>query len=99
MLTATFLGKKTNLDREKASPFECGFSPFSTSRIPFSLRFFMIAIIFLVFDVEIAILLPLPILPLMISLMSWIIISMIFIITLIIGLLHEWNNGALEWAQ
>jgi NADH-ubiquinone oxidoreductase chain 3 len=54
------LRKKTNLDREKTSPFECGFDPFSNSRIPFSLRFYIITIIFLVFDVEIAIILPLP---------------------------------------
>jgi NADH-ubiquinone oxidoreductase chain 3 len=60
ILTASVLRKKTSLDREKSSPFECGFDPFSNSRIPFSLRFYMIAIIFLVFDVEIAILLPIP---------------------------------------
>jgi NADH-ubiquinone oxidoreductase chain 3 len=60
IVTASILRKKSLLDREKASPFECGFDPFSNSRIPFSLRFYMIAIIFLVFDVEIAILLPLP---------------------------------------
>ena len=99
IMTATVLGKKTNLDREKTSPFECGFSPFSTSRIPFSLRFFIIAIIFLIFDVEIAILLPLPILPLVISAPTWTIISIIFILTLIVGLFHEWNNGALEWTS
>jgi NADH-ubiquinone oxidoreductase chain 3 len=60
ILVASLLRKKSTLDREKSSPFECGFDPFSNSRIPFSLRFYIITIIFLIFDVEIAIILPLP---------------------------------------
>lgn len=99
ILAATIIRKKKISDREKNSPFECGFDPFSNSRIPFSLRFFIIAIIFLVFDVEIAILLPIPIISQSININIWITVSFIFILTLIIGLIHEWNFGALDWSE
>ena len=99
ILTASILSKKRFNDREKSSPFECGFDPFSNSRIPFSLRFYIIAIIFLIFDVEIAILLPIPIIAPLTEIISWLLISSIFIATLIVGLFHEWNFGALEWSN
>jgi NADH-ubiquinone oxidoreductase chain 3 len=88
-MTASILSKKRYLDREKASPFECGFDPFSNSRIPFSLRFYIIAIIFLVFDVEIAILLPLPLSAKIIDYNLWGSVLIVFIGTLVIGLAHE----------
>nr|AFY64342.1 NADH dehydrogenase subunit 3 [Limulus polyphemus] len=90
------LSKKSTLDKEKSSPYECGFNPFSSSRIPFSLRFFLISIIFLIFDVEIALLLPIP---LTTSLKNSMITLSIFLMILILGLFHEWNQGALEWAN
>nr|QXG19418.1 NADH dehydrogenase subunit 3 [Drosophila navojoa] len=99
MLLASILSKKTLVDREKSSPFECGFDPKSSSRLPFSLRFFLITIIFLIFDVEIALILPMIIIFKMSNLLIWMITSFIFIIILLIGLYHEWNQGMLNWSN
>nr|AVN67911.1 NADH dehydrogenase subunit 3 [Lobopterella dimidiatipes] len=99
MFLASFLSKKMIEDREKSSPFECGFDPKSSARLPFSSRFFLIAIIFLIFDVEIALLLPITIIMNTSNIMSWIIISYSFLLILLMGLYHEWNQGSLEWAS
>lgn len=94
---ASTLSKKTILDREKRSPFECGFEPFNSSRLPFSIRFFLIAIIFLIFDVEIALIFPIINALKINNLIVWTYSSIIFILILLGGLYHEWNQGALEW--
>nr|ACA62574.1 NADH dehydrogenase subunit 3 [Scaptomyza crassifemur] len=99
MILASILSKKTLVDREKSSPFECGFDPKSSSRLPFSLRFFLITIIFLIFDVEIALILPMIIIFKFSNLMVWSITSVIFILILLIGLYHEWNQGMLNWSN
>nr|AYM85070.1 NADH dehydrogenase subunit 3 [Spathosternum nigrotaeniatum] len=99
MLLATTLSKKMINDREKSSPFECGFDPKSSARMPFSLRFFLIAVIFLIFDVEIALILPIVIIMKSSSIMVWTTSTMFFIIVLLGGLYHEWNQGALQWAE
>nr|YP_010350429.1 NADH dehydrogenase subunit 3 [Chagasia sp. 1 SJ-2020]UOK09910.1 NADH dehydrogenase subunit 3 [Chagasia sp. 1 SJ-2020] len=97
MILASLLSKKTLTDREKSSPFECGFDPMSSSRLPFSLRFFLIAIIFLIFDVEIALLMPMILIIKSSNMINWTITTVFFIFILLIGLYHEWNQGALEW--
>nr|YP_448744.1 NADH dehydrogenase subunit 3 [Petrobius brevistylis]AAX39856.1 NADH dehydrogenase subunit 3 [Petrobius brevistylis] len=99
MLLATILSKKTHNDREKSSPFECGFDPKGSARIPFSLRFFLIAAIFLIFDVEITLLLPMVIIGEKTTMTSWFIISALFVLILLVGLYHEWNQGSLTWAE
>nr|YP_011017347.1 NADH dehydrogenase subunit 3 [Amblyomma dubitatum]WQF69010.1 NADH dehydrogenase subunit 3 [Amblyomma dubitatum] len=84
--------------KEKLSPFECGFDPFSLSRIPFSLKFFFIGIVFLIFDVEIIIILPFPIL---LNSKNFSFVISFFFINLIIlfGLLFEWKSGMIDWMK
>nr|QFG40105.1 NADH dehydrogenase subunit 3 [Alpheus bellulus] len=99
MIVSSLLSKKTINDREKNSPFECGFDPKGSARMPFSLRFFLIAVIFLIFDVEITLLLPLvPIISLS-NIKTWILTGIFFLIILLLGLYHEWAQGALDWAE
>nr|ACA62466.1 NADH dehydrogenase subunit 3 [Drosophila bifasciata] len=99
MLLASILSKKALVDREKSSPFECGFDPKSSSRLPFSLRFFLITIIFLIFDVEIALILPMIIILKFSNIFIWTTSSIIFILILLVGLYHEWNQGMLNWSN
>nr|YP_009338120.1 NADH dehydrogenase subunit 3 [Lytta caraganae]ANG08422.1 NADH dehydrogenase subunit 3 [Lytta caraganae] len=99
LMIVNLISKKTFIDREKSSPFECGFDPASSARLPFSLHFFLIAVIFLIFDVEITLLLPLIMSMKMSSLSMYMIVLMIFIIILLMGLFHEWSQGALKWTS
>nr|YP_010693426.1 NADH dehydrogenase subunit 3 [Gonopsimorpha nigrosignata]WCB99308.1 NADH dehydrogenase subunit 3 [Gonopsimorpha nigrosignata] len=99
MLLCSIISKNSKKDREKLSPFECGFDPKSSARSPFSIQFFLIAVLFLIFDIEIAIMLPIIMTMKWALNKTWIMTVMMFIITLILGLYHEWNNGVLEWAK
>nr|UPX88323.1 NADH dehydrogenase subunit 3 [Dilophus febrilis] len=99
MLLASLISKKNIFDREKNSPFECGFDPKSSTRIPFSLHFFLITIIFLIFDVEIALIIPMILTINYSNLFIWSISNFFFILILLLGLYHEWNQGALNWSS
>nr|YP_010884239.1 NADH dehydrogenase subunit 3 [Oxytauchira ruficornis]WIW75283.1 NADH dehydrogenase subunit 3 [Oxytauchira ruficornis] len=99
MLMATMTSKKSINDREKSSPFECGFDPNSSARMPFSLQFFLIAVIFLIFDVEIVLILPIMIILKTSNMFTWIMSTTFFIIILLGGLYYEWYQGALKWAE
>nr|AKS03986.1 NADH dehydrogenase subunit 3 [Spadella cephaloptera] len=84
------LNNKSMLDKEKSSPFECGFDPGSISRLPFCMKFFLVAVIFLVFDIEVALIIPMP--------MSFLSIQ-IFLMILVSGLFYEWFYGGLDWMK
>nr|NP_795788.1 NADH dehydrogenase subunit 3 [Glossanodon semifasciatus]BAC58193.1 NADH dehydrogenase subunit 3 [Glossanodon semifasciatus] len=99
LATLSFWLPQLNPDAEKLSPYECGFDPLGSARLPFSLRFFLVAILFLLFDLEIALLLPLPwgdqlLTPLLTF--SW---TTSILILLTLGLAYEWVQGGLEWAE
>nr|UUG47452.1 NADH dehydrogenase subunit 3 [Ips nitidus] len=103
LLILTFLlniiSKKSYYDREKNSPFECGFDPKNLARLPFSLHFFLIAIIFIIFDVELTLFLPMV---LIYKISNFFILSLcmsFFIFILLIGLFHEQNQGSLDWTK
>nr|WAB21719.1 NADH dehydrogenase subunit 3 [Dicaeum pectorale] len=88
-----------NPDSEKLSPYECGFDPLGSARLPFSIRFFLVAILFLLFDLEIALLLPLPWAIQLQSPITTLILAFSLISLLIVGLIYEWTQGGLEWAE
>nr|YP_010835904.1 NADH dehydrogenase subunit 3 [Apphia rufipenna]WGC89423.1 NADH dehydrogenase subunit 3 [Apphia rufipenna] len=93
------LSKKSVIDLQKSSPFECGFNTMSYSRLPFSIHFFLIAVLFLIFDIEIIIIIPMIMLMKSTKLLFWLFTSLIFVFILIIGLYHEWYNGMLNWTN
>nr|AER41305.1 NADH dehydrogenase subunit III [Sturnella superciliaris] len=86
-------------DSEKLSPYECGFDPLGSARLPFSIRFFLVAILFLLFDLEIALLLPLPWATQLQSPTTTLTWTTMLILLLTLGLVYEWIQGGLEWAE
>nr|YP_010944671.1 NADH dehydrogenase subunit 3 [Prunella modularis]WMC20755.1 NADH dehydrogenase subunit 3 [Prunella modularis] len=100
LLTAlNFWLAQMNPDSEKLSPYECGFDPLGSARLPFSIRFFLVAILFLLFDLEIALLLPLPWATQLQSPTTTLIWTFVLILLLTLGLIYEWIQGGLEWAE
>nr|YP_009051406.1 NADH dehydrogenase subunit 3 [Tetrastemma olgarum]AIH00394.1 NADH dehydrogenase subunit 3 [Tetrastemma olgarum] len=92
-----YLGKRSFLSIEKNSPFECGFDPNLSARLPFSMRFFLLAVLFLIFDVEIVLLMPIPLVMFFSLWDSVVFLSLGFVLVLLVGLFHEWHEGSLNW--
>lgn len=83
-------------DQEKVSAYECGFNPFDDARATFDIRFYLVAILFLIFDLEISFLFPWSLVLGEISIIGfWSMI--VFLVILTIGFIYEWYKGALEW--
>ena len=92
----SFLRGKQRPDQKKRSPYECGFEAFETARIPFDVRFYLVALLFIIFDLEVALLFPWAIsLGQIGPLGFW--SAMIFLGILTVGFAYEWKKGALEW--
>ncbi len=83
-------------DPEKLSAYECGFEPFDDSRIEFDVRFYLVAILFIIFDLEIAFLFPWAITLGNIGLLGFC-SMMVFLFILTVGFIYEWKKGALDW--
>ena len=83
-------------DPEKLSPYECGFEPFEDSRMEFDIRFYLVAILFIIFDLEIAFLFPWAISLGKIGLFGFF-SMMVFLGILTVGFIYEWKKGALDW--
>ena len=95
-IVLNFLFSPKNPDPEKLSAYECGFEAFSDSRMKFDVRFYLVAILFIIFDLEIAFLFPWAISLGNIGLLGfW--SMMIFLSILTIGFIYEWKKGALDW--
>lgn len=83
-------------DSQKNSPYECGFEPFSDARLPFDVRYYLVAILFIIFDLETAFLVPWAA---VLRKIGWFgLVAMgIFLGLLVVGFIYEWKKGALEW--
>ena len=95
-IVINYLFSPKNPDPEKLSAYECGFEAFSDSRIEFDVRFYLVAILFIIFDLEIAFLFPWAIsLGKIGALGFWSMMLFLFILT--VGFIYEWKKGALDW--
>ena len=83
-------------DKSKNSPYECGFAPYQDARLPFDVRFYLVAILFILFDLEIAFLVPWSA---VFRDLGWVPFAAmgLFILLLVVGFIYEWKKGALEW--
>uniref|UniRef100_UPI0030DFE0E6 NADH dehydrogenase subunit 3 n=1 Tax=Ctenothrips transeolineae TaxID=3045420 RepID=UPI0030DFE0E6 len=99
MMLTIFISKKSKNFKEKSTPFECGFDFFNNARMPFSMRFFLIAIIFIIFDVEIILILPLIPTIYKSNIFKWSFTSFTFLMIILLGILIEWKEKSFEWKK
>nr|YP_011036699.1 NADH dehydrogenase subunit 3 [Xestocephalus gracilus]WRK21303.1 NADH dehydrogenase subunit 3 [Xestocephalus gracilus] len=99
MLMITAINMKSTIEHQKSTPFECGFNPISHSRTPLSIKFFLIGVLFLIFDIEVIIIMPMIFTMKSSMLTTWMLTSLMMIMILIMGLYHEWYNGLLNWTK
>nr|UAM92690.1 NADH dehydrogenase subunit 3 [Capra hircus] len=97
LVTIAFWLPQLNVYSEKTSPYECGFDPMGSARLPFSMKFFLVAITFLLFDLEIALLLPLPWASETTNLNTMLTMALLLIFLLAVSLAYEWTQKGLEW--
>jgi len=95
-LLAGFILGPRRPDSEKLSPYECGFEAFEDSRMKFDVRYYLVAILFIIFDLEIAFLFPWAVVLDQIGMFGFL-AMMLFLGILVIGFIYEWKKGALEW--
>nr|YP_009184213.1 NADH dehydrogenase subunit 3 [Naesiotus nux]ALO20565.1 NADH dehydrogenase subunit 3 [Naesiotus nux] len=98
LMISSLLSWTSPLSVSKMSPFECGFEPLSQMRLPYSTRFIILMLLFLIFDIEVILLLPyVNLSSLSLNLLSTTHIFM-FLLILFLGLLHEWHQGSIDWS-
>jgi NADH-quinone oxidoreductase subunit A len=96
MIALGLILSPNNPDSEKLSAYECGFEAFGNARMKFDVRYYLVAILFIIFDLEIAFLFPWAIVLQDIGLFGYVAMA-IFLGILVIGFIYEWKKGALEW--
>jgi len=96
LLVGSYLLAVQQADTEKVSPYECGFNPFEDARHKFDVRFYLVGILFIIFDLEVTFLFPWSVTLSKISEIGFI-TMMIFLFILTVGFIYEWKKGALDW--
>ena len=94
--TTTSESSGSHSQREKRSPYECGFEAFQDTRMKFDVRYYLVAILFIIFDLEIAFLFPWGVVLNRIGVFGFV-AMVLFLAVLVIGFIYEWKKGALEW--
>lgn len=96
MVGIPFVAATISHDKEKISPYECGFEAFENARVPFDIKFYLVSILFIIFDLEIAFLFPWAVALGDLGVVGfWSMMFFLFILT--VGFIYEWKKGALEW--